>query len=389
MRKVKLFIISHKTKRPHYFKSNIFLRKLALNWINKKINYDENFFEKIFFESTQEDKIKRIKKLNLDYFIDDLEEIFKNKIFPKNIKKILFGVSFDNKKKLNFYYSGSWREITKKIFRSWKKKEIVTVLNNKFKIEGNSNLVKLETGNNNDTYIIKGKKTKTFLKIYKDNHYEKKDRLKKEYKALDFLSKKNFPVPRPILKNEDLNWLHLEFLEGKKPIINKNYLNFCYRILIDLKLLSQKELNEKFSEATEACLSFNSLLSQIDHKFNTLVKIKDSGLNSFLFFKFLPFYENIKTYYKKHCLFLNKNKKIKKNLQILSPSDFGVHNTILNKKKYYILDLEYFGWDDPVKLVSDFYWHPAMKLTKGKKMNGLKVVLRYSLKIRALLPDFK
>ena len=90
MRKVKLFIISHKTKRPHYFKSNIFLRKLALNWINKKINYDENFFEKIFFESTQEDKIKRIKKLNLDYFIDDLEEIFKNKIFPKNIKNFIW-----------------------------------------------------------------------------------------------------------------------------------------------------------------------------------------------------------------------------------------------------------------------------------------------------------
>ena len=196
---------------------------------------------------------------------------------------------------------------------------------------------------------------------------KKKIDLKKEYKALDFLSKKNFPVPRPILKNEDLNWLHLEFLEGKKPIINKNYLNFCYRILTDLKLLSQKELNEKFSEATEACLSFNSLLSQIDHKFNTLVKIKDSGLNSFLFFKFLPFYENIKTYYKKHCLFLNKNKKNKKKSSDFEPFRFWSTQYNFKQKKYYILDLEYFGWDDPVKLVSDFYWHPAMKLTKGKK----------------------
>ena len=100
MRKVKLFIISHKTKQPHYFKSNTSLRKLALNWINKKINYDENFFENIYFESTQESKIKRIKKLDLDYFIDDLEEIFNNKIFPNKIKKILFGVPLNNKRRL-------------------------------------------------------------------------------------------------------------------------------------------------------------------------------------------------------------------------------------------------------------------------------------------------
>ncbi len=26
------------------------------------------------------------------------------------------------------------------------------------------------------------------------------------------------------------------------------------------------------------------------------------------------------------------------------------------------LDFEYFGWDDPVKLVSDVMWHPGMAL---------------------------
>ena len=29
-----------------------------------------------------------------------------------------------------------------------------------------------------------------------------------------------------------------------------------------------------------------------------------------------------------------------------------------------LIDLEYFGWDDPAKLVSDFCWHPGMTLSQ-------------------------
>ncbi|WP_193771275.1 phosphotransferase [Candidatus Magnetaquicoccus inordinatus] len=47
---------------------------------------------------------------------------------------------------------------------------------------------------------------------------------------------------------------------------------------------------------------------------------------------------------------------------ILSPSDFGIHNLLRRADGELIfLDLEYFGWDDPVKLGSDFLWHPAMR----------------------------
>lgn len=38
----------------------------------------------------------------------------------------------------------------------------------------------------------------------------------------------------------------------------------------------------------------------------------------------------------------------------------------------YIYDLEYFGWDDPVKLISDFFWHPGMNLTESERMVWLK-----------------
>ena len=49
------------------------------------------------------------------------------------------------------------------------------------------------------------------------------------------------------------------------------------------------------------------------------------------------------------------------------------------------LDLEYFGWDDPVKLVSDFWWHPGMSLDDRLKSKWLSEASRLFVKND---PDF-
>jgi thiamine kinase-like enzyme len=52
----------------------------------------------------------------------------------------------------------------------------------------------------------------------------------------------------------------------------------------------------------------------------------------------------------------------------LSPSDFGFHNALRQPDgELVFIDFEYFGWDDPVKLVSDFLWHPAVELDAGER----------------------
>ena len=33
----------------------------------------------------------------------------------------------------------------------------------------------------------------------------------------------------------------------------------------------------------------------------------------------------------------------------------------------YFLDFEYFGWDDPIKLICDFFWHPGNNVSKKLK----------------------
>jgi hypothetical protein len=52
----------------------------------------------------------------------------------------------------------------------------------------------------------------------------------------------------------------------------------------------------------------------------------------------------------------------------LSPSDFGFHNALRRPGgELVFIDFEYFGWDDPVKLVSDFLWHPAVELSAAER----------------------
>ena len=45
----------------------------------------------------------------------------------------------------------------------------------------------------------------------------------------------------------------------------------------------------------------------------------------------------------------------------LSPSDFGFHNALLRESgETCFLDFEYAGWDDPAKMIGDFFSHPGV-----------------------------
>jgi thiamine kinase-like enzyme len=48
----------------------------------------------------------------------------------------------------------------------------------------------------------------------------------------------------------------------------------------------------------------------------------------------------------------------------LSPSDFGFHNALADDAgRLHFFDFEYFGWDDPAKMISDFLHHQAFTLS--------------------------
>ena len=61
----------------------------------------------------------------------------------------------------------------------------------------------------------------------------------------------------------------------------------------------------------------------------------------------------------------------------LSPSDFGFHNALrIKNDSLAFLDFEYFGWDDPVKLMCDFAFHPGMELNREMRKLWFRATLK-------------
>ncbi len=51
-------------------------------------------------------------------------------------------------------------------------------------------------------------------------------------------------------------------------------------------------------------------------------------------------------------------------LRCVSPSDFGFHNAMQDAGKCRFVDFEYAGWDDPAKLVADFFAQPSHPVSR-------------------------
>lgn len=89
-RGMELFIVSHKSSKTPKFTGALELRDLCSNWVRES-KLKEFFPEdtSVFFEPTRDSKVGRIKELSLNYFVDDLEEVFTHPNFPTCTKKFL------------------------------------------------------------------------------------------------------------------------------------------------------------------------------------------------------------------------------------------------------------------------------------------------------------
>jgi len=91
---IAVFIVSHKTRYANYDETGTDLRIAALEWMTAQRFFDEGGLglsrDAVFFESTREDKIARIRSLGCSHFIDDLEEVFLEPSFPANVRRILY-----------------------------------------------------------------------------------------------------------------------------------------------------------------------------------------------------------------------------------------------------------------------------------------------------------
>ena len=237
-------------------------------------------------------------------------------------------------------------------------------------------------GRNSRVYdVCYGTSGKCIVKIYPQNADTEQSRLSNEYSALQFMRKAGIKcVPEPVAKNNEFNYLAYQYIEGVRidsSTVSIDEINQCVQFLLDLKDLSRISMTNRDSLplAAEACFSIQSIVDSISLRLLKLQNLTPVNslhieLHTWLNNSFTNTFEKVLDW----CLLeldklnLNNNSNLDPKYQTLSPSDFGFHNALrTNQGKLIFLDFEYFGWDDPSKMISDFLLHPAMSLTKASK----------------------
>ncbi len=233
---------------------------------------------------------------------------------------------------------------------------------------------RIRKGRNNKVFLFKKKKEKIIIKEYKSNFSTEYSRFLTEKIFLEFLKKKKiYNIPKIIFFDEKKKIIHLTFIDGK-PIrrVQKNHLISCLNFLKKINFKTTHN-NFKFQNASDACLNIDDHIKTCQVRISKLFKKHknnnkiDKKILSFLKIEIIPSFKKINIEVNKKFSKAKMKKKLNKNSLILSPSDFGFHNIIYNKNKLFFIDFEYAGWDDPLKIICDFFLNPDYTISKADK----------------------
>jgi hypothetical protein len=200
--------------------------------------------------------------------------------------------------------------------------------------------------------------------VYALKRYRRQDaarRLAMEARALTFLNGAGITdVPRLVGRDDENATLAMTWLDGDRALPPQAAdIHACAAFVSRLRAAGQVPEARALDDAKEACGSVAAILTQIDGRISRLAEIARSSdrLHGFLETEVEPRRTAL------GALQATYPSDFPMSCRTLSPSDFGLHNAVRRADgglSFY--DFEYFGWDDPVKLVADFLLHPGMQL---------------------------
>ena len=237
----------------------------------------------------------------------------------------------------------------------------------------NSNIKAIEPiyqGGNNQLYRVNNSFQDFILKKYFQHSEDKRNRLEAEFSFLEFAytTTPQF-VPKPFAKNDSEFTALYEFIDGIKlrsqEEIRNHHIAACGEFIEGLNQ-PEKYNCSSLMNASEACFSINDHLFTIDRRFSELIlhSTPDDQLKIVLD-QIQGEWIRIREKVLKDCdvLQISVEAILPLEKRIISPSDFGFHNAIIKDAGFInFIDFEYAGWDDPAKLVGDFFGQVSLPI---------------------------
>ncbi len=233
-----------------------------------------------------------------------------------------------------------------------------------------------QRGGNNRLYRVTALDGVYALKFYPRQAADPRDRQGAEAGALRFLERYAVSsVPRLVAEDRRWGCSAFDWVEGQ-PVGQPGAADVdgALRFVAELQALAAFDDSARLPLASAATLSAAALCTQIEWRLErcreVAVNARIGELEEFLEHAFSPIYEQVVEWARARfgAEKLDFATELPLGRRTLSPSDFGFHNALRRPNgRLVFLDFEYFGWDDPVKMVADFLWHPGMELGPGLK----------------------
>ncbi|WP_319585146.1 aminoglycoside phosphotransferase family protein [uncultured Pseudodesulfovibrio sp.] len=366
---VEVCIVSHKTEfAASDPERSCNLREAAMGWLEGHGFFAEDSAlesDRVYFASTRQEKVNLIRELGCDLFVDDLIEVFEEPGYPDSAVPVLFvpiGTAPDS-------FSGEvcarWERMIERLgcgpLSVDLKRRVEAALDTAV---GAAEPV--GCGRNSRVYRIE-----TEDGVFALKHYHDQFRLDAEFAAFAFLQGQGVTsVPEPVAVDREGGFAVYSFLEGEPvPEPTSQDIRACVEFMATLKRLSTVPAATGFRPAAEGFFRLEDIEGNIRDRLDRLegrerTSALENDLAAFLKEDFEPALEKLAG--RAQAIYaglgLTPGQGIPRSQRTLSPSDFGFHNAVRTPEGLAFLDFEYFGWDDPAKLVSDFMLHPGMNV---------------------------
>ena len=214
-------------------------------------------------------------------------------------------------------------------------------------------------GGNNRVYRVRANGVSYALKAYPRSPGDPRDRLRHEFDGLRFLGAHGVPaVPRALAADRTRGVALYEWVEGAHVTgHDAGDVAQALALLARLDALRGEPEAAALPPAAEAVLHPAELDEQIERRLARLDATPGEPALHALLAELRGTWRQLR---------VQDEPPVAR--RTLSPSDFGFHNALRTPAgELVFLDFEYFGWDDPVKLVCDVLWHPGMALADDER----------------------
>jgi hypothetical protein len=378
---IKVHIISHKTRHP-FIGEPYDLHTASQNWLKR-----QGFFspkgaglhpDQIFFELTKTAKLARIAACACTHFIDDLPEILSDPAFPSNTAQLLFAptTSLSTISGTNLF--STWTELQSHLLNPAEaatdsqavplQPAALTRLISRFFGEIPHTLEPLSGGANNRVHRARTASghdyiVKQFFALANDN----RDRYQSEHSFYKFAweTAKVRCIPEPLAWDETDRLGAFAVVKGTRlEQASTEDVNAALEFFAQLNHVSTRA--DAIPPAAETCHTLAEHIATVQRRVDRLTGISgtetiDNAARSFVSEELLPAWQNVLRHPSLDAALTDENADSAPLPRCISPSDFGFHNTIRRADGSLVFfDFEYAGWDDPAKLVCDFFCQPAI-----------------------------